>query len=249
MKKKSTSQSAFFNLRVLFGLFVMLTGLFLALFAMANPSPLGPNPATGLPQNQGVTTREEMTLTLAKALDVFQPPACVPGAEMFTDVPASSPFCPYIEEMARRGITGGCAPGLFCPRNFVTREQMAVFVVRATVPEPFHIVGNTGEPAFQNGWTNFGVGVSTGGFYIDPASVVHLKGILNGGTSGTTAFTLPVGYRPSAILVAPGAAGGFGEVQIRIDPDGDVVVFCVGGCAGKFPGLDSISFRVGPGGS
>ena len=34
MKKKSASQSAFFNLRVLIGLFVFLTGVFLALFGM-----------------------------------------------------------------------------------------------------------------------------------------------------------------------------------------------------------------------
>lgn len=38
MKKKSTSQSAFFNLRVLVGLAVTLAGLGLALFAAANPS-------------------------------------------------------------------------------------------------------------------------------------------------------------------------------------------------------------------
>jgi hypothetical protein len=37
MKKKSTSQSAFFNLRVLVGLFIALAGLSLALLATANP--------------------------------------------------------------------------------------------------------------------------------------------------------------------------------------------------------------------
>src|SRR6184192_4344289 len=41
MKKKSTSQSAFFNLRVLIGLFVALAGVSLALLATANPSGLG----------------------------------------------------------------------------------------------------------------------------------------------------------------------------------------------------------------
>jgi hypothetical protein len=40
MKKKSTSQSAFLNLRVLIGLFVALTGVSLALLATANPSGL-----------------------------------------------------------------------------------------------------------------------------------------------------------------------------------------------------------------
>src|SRR5436309_3618961 len=40
MKKKSTSQSAFLNLRVLIGLFVALTGVSLALLATAKPSGL-----------------------------------------------------------------------------------------------------------------------------------------------------------------------------------------------------------------
>jgi hypothetical protein len=76
-----------------------------------------------------------MTLTLAQALGVFQPPACVPGQETFNDVPASSPFCPFIEELARRGITGGCGGGNFCPSDPVTRQQMAVFLVRAQFPD------------------------------------------------------------------------------------------------------------------
>jgi S-layer homology domain len=238
MKKKSTSHSAFLNLRVLFGLCVMLAGVFLALVSLAI------QPVDDARQ----TTRQEMTVALAKALNVFQPPACVPGSEIFSDVPASSIFCPWIEEMARRGITGGCAPGLFCPTDPVRRQEMAVFIVKAVASEPFHIVNTTGEPAFENGWTNIGLGFETAGFYIDPANVVHLKGLLNSGLSGTTAFTLPVGYRPSAIVLAPGSAGGFGVIEIEITPDGFVRPFCQGGCAGKFPGLDSISFRVGSGG-
>jgi S-layer homology domain len=116
-----------FNVRVLFGLCVMLAGVFLALlsFGLAR---------TGLAQ---VTTREQMTLTLAQALGAFQPPACVPGQEMFNDVPASSPFCPFIEELSRRGITGGCGGGNFCPGDPVTRAQMAVFLVKGIFPEPF----------------------------------------------------------------------------------------------------------------
>jgi hypothetical protein len=132
MKKKSASQSAparpslgeggFLNLRVLFGLFVIIAGVFLALLSF------GPA-TTGFAQG---TSREEMALTLAQALGVFQPPACVPGQEMFNDVPASSPFCPFIEELARRGITGGCGGGNYCPGDPVTRQQMAVFLVKAT---------------------------------------------------------------------------------------------------------------------
>ena len=46
-------------------------------------------------------------------------------------MPASSPYCRYIEEMARRGITAGCGGGRFCPGDAVTREQMAVFLTAA----------------------------------------------------------------------------------------------------------------------
>src|SRR6266567_965079 len=127
MKTKSTSQLArrslgeggFFNLRVLIGLFVFLSGVFLTLLSF------GPA-TTGFAQG---TTREQMTLAVGQALSI-NPPACVPGAEMFNDVPASSPFCPYIEELSRRGITGGCGGGNFCPGAPVTRQQMAVFLVK-----------------------------------------------------------------------------------------------------------------------
>ena len=34
---------------------------------------------------------------------------------MFNDVPASSPFCRWIEELARRGVVGGCGGGNYCP--------------------------------------------------------------------------------------------------------------------------------------
>jgi hypothetical protein len=241
MKKKSTSHSAFLNLRVLFGLFVMLAGVFLALVSF------GPA-TTGFAQG---TTRAEMTLALAKALDISQPPACVPGQEMFNDVPASSPFCPFIEELSRRGITGGCGGGNFCPGDPVTRQQMAVFLVKGIFPEPFHIVGTAGEPAFQNGWMNFGGGRATVGFYMDTANVVHLKGALTGGGNSTVAFTLPPGYRPSATLTVPAAdASSVSKVMVlTIDSSGAVKVFCESQCVGSVLGIDAISFRVGPGGA
>jgi hypothetical protein len=167
---------------------------------------------------------------------------------MFSDVPANSIFCPFIEEMARRGITGGCGGGKFCPHDPVLREQMAVFLVKAIFPEPFHIVGTPGEPPFENGWTNFGGGRTTVGFYIDSANVVHLKGSLTGGVGGTTAFTLPAGYRPDATLLLPLSSGSFLIVNATLNPDGTLHPFCSGGCVGSI-GLDGLSFRVGTGGA
>ena len=80
------------------------------------------------------TTREQMAVfvLLAKEAAGYTPPAC--GAPAFADVPAASPFCRWIEELARRGIVAGCGGGNYCPGAPVTREQMAVFVLRTLDP-------------------------------------------------------------------------------------------------------------------
>ena len=56
-----------------------------------------------------------------------------PGSPSFNDVPASHPFFQYIEALKASGITGGCqvSPPLYCPADFVTRGQMAVFLAKA----------------------------------------------------------------------------------------------------------------------
>jgi hypothetical protein len=80
------------------------------------------------------TTREQMApfVLVAREGAGYTPPAC--GVPVFGDVPAASPFCRWIEELARRGVVNGCAPGLYCPTADVTREQMAVFVLRTLDP-------------------------------------------------------------------------------------------------------------------
>lgn len=79
----------------------------------------------------GLTREQLVGLYRSLALAQFQPAACVAGQEMFTDVPATSSFCPWIEELSRRGITTGCTATKYCPGSAVTRAQMAVFVVRS----------------------------------------------------------------------------------------------------------------------
>ncbi len=81
------------------------------------------------------TTREQMAVfvLVAKEPAGFVPPAC--GATpMFSDVPSSSPFCRWIEELARRGVVTGCTASTYCPTAPATREQMAVFVLRTLDP-------------------------------------------------------------------------------------------------------------------
>jgi hypothetical protein len=75
-------------------------------------------------------TRAEAAVFVLRTLDPeLMPPLC--ATPLFEDVPASSPFCPWIEELARRGVVNGCAAGRFCPGAPVLREQMAVVLTQA----------------------------------------------------------------------------------------------------------------------
>ena len=74
-------------------------------------------------------TRQSMAVFLLKMLEgpFYVPPDCDP-ASTFLDVPCTNPFSAWINELARRSITGGCGGGNYCPAQAVTRGQMAVFI-------------------------------------------------------------------------------------------------------------------------
>ena len=76
--------------------------------------------------------RQQMAVFLLKSrlgAGYVPPPA---AGTVFTDVPVSNPFAPWIEDLFNRGITGGCvaSPPQYCPTNPVNRQQMAVFLLR-----------------------------------------------------------------------------------------------------------------------
>ena len=110
--------------------------------------------------------------------------------------------------------------------------------------EPYHVIGEAGEPMFQNGWTN-NPGYATAAFAKDPLGVVHLRGAIDG-SGGTVAFTLPLGYRPADDLIPVGVAGGPTAATVDIQPDGDVSPSCNPSAAcSVVVGLDSITFIAG----
>jgi hypothetical protein len=83
--------------------------------------------------NYGVglgTKRQQMAVFLMKAKHglCYVPPPCV---GTFPDVPCPSTFANWIEALAAEGVTTGCGGGNFCPDNFVTRRQMAVFLLKS----------------------------------------------------------------------------------------------------------------------
>lgn len=96
------------------------------------------------------TTRGAMAVFLLVAHEApgYTPIPCS-GTPTFDDVPTAHPLCPWVEELARRGITSGCDGTHYCPNAPVSREAMAVFVLSTRFPgvippactsDPYHDV-------------------------------------------------------------------------------------------------------------
>ncbi len=85
---------------------------------------------TGIYCPLNTVTRQQMAVFLLKSKNglCYVPPPC---SGVFPDVPCSSGFAPWIEALAAAGITGGCGGGNYCPTNPVTRQQMAVFLLKS----------------------------------------------------------------------------------------------------------------------
>jgi hypothetical protein len=71
-----------------------------------------------------VVSREQMATFLTRALEL------TPSQPNFADV-GTGTHAQDIGAIAAAGITTGCGPGLYCPFDWVTREQMASFLARA----------------------------------------------------------------------------------------------------------------------
>jgi hypothetical protein len=71
------------------------------------------------------TTPRSGTITVAGQTFIVQQ-----GAQ-FLDVPVGAPFYEEIGKLSAAGVTQGCGGGNYCPAPAVTREQMAVFLIRA----------------------------------------------------------------------------------------------------------------------
>ena len=86
---------------------------------------------------QGLVTREQMAAFLVRAVEGEPADNYCGGSSSFSDVSPDVWSCRYIKRLSELNITGGCGGGNYCPQGLVTREQMAVFIVRALEGNPF----------------------------------------------------------------------------------------------------------------
>lgn len=94
-------------------------------------------------------------------------------------------------------------------------------------------------PALENSWAvAFGLAV---GYLKDALGFVHLRGAASGGASGTTAFTLPAGFRPGQqceyVLRVPGST-----TQGWADLSATGALTCYPPSAGVALAFDGITF-------
>lgn len=95
-------------------------------------------------------------------------------------------------------------------------------------------------PTFTNGWSNYSYDYDSAGYYKDKDRV-FLQGVIRGGSVGSSAFTLPTGYRPTKrkmfIVISNNYIG-----RVDILNNGNVYIDSM--CSNSYVSLDNISFRV-----
>jgi hypothetical protein len=116
-----------------------------------------------------------------------------------------------------------------------------------TTFDDWHVIGAAGEPAFQNGWTNYSLAsYPAAAFWKDSAGIVHLRGLV-AGSGLNTIFTLPAGFRSGPNISAGvrvniiGVHAGGAEGRIDLYNSGEVVL---AGGATAYVALADVCFRA-----
>jgi hypothetical protein len=89
----------------------------------------GTNPLRYCPNNNVTRAQMAVFLLVSEHGTGYVPPNAT--GTVFGDVPVGNPYAKWIEQLAAEGITGGCGGGNYCPNTYITRAQMAVFLLVA----------------------------------------------------------------------------------------------------------------------
>jgi hypothetical protein len=121
---------------------------------------------------EDTTTRAQMAVLLGRAIygENFIPPAV--DDPVFDDVPGSHWAAPWIEQLYQDGLTRGCdqEPLRYCPEKNISRDEMAVFLVRVMYgfdynpPAPTGVFADVPETHWAAPWIEqlYQDGITTG---------------------------------------------------------------------------------------
>ena len=128
-----------------------------------------------------------------------------------------------------------------CRWNRLAEDRNYVYTPPDTA---WRYVGQAGQPAFQNGWSNLdGAGGRSARFRKLSNGMVTVQGCVSGGTVGQPIFTLPVGYRPDSPYdhnYVALTAGVHGTIDVLYD--GNIVI----SGSNTWAYLSSLMFFAGP---
>ena len=145
--------------------------------------------------------------------------------DSFTDVPRSYLFYKRVETVLHHGITAGCSTTQYCPNDKVRRDQMGLFLGRATAGGGANIPVNGTVGASPYNCTGGGVSLFTDVTPTDPTcKAIHYiasKNVTGGCGGGGYCVSQNVTRAEMGIFVARGivAPGGGAAVPLTYGPD------------------------------
>jgi hypothetical protein len=169
-----------------------------------------------------IVTRGQMGVFVVRARYGAAATFQYPAEPLFTDVPATHSFYRWIQKMRQVGITLGCAEGLYCPDDVVTRGQMAVFVMRGL----FNLLLDPSTPMIVASWpavvapgqvtsltvtgrnTHFvagtttitaGAGVTLGEIQVVNATTITMKASIAAGAAGARSIVAVTGSEEAVL--------------------------------------------------
>jgi len=181
------------------------------------------------------------------------------GLDITTQVATPSPVTyqdlqsrnAHVNRVAEMTVGGGYA---YSSLNTLSEALRA-----AADPDPWHYVGDVGEPSFQNNWT---AATPVGYRYEAANGRVIFRGRLkagnNGSAFGTQAFTLPgagyysqmpaLDYQPSAEVrlhpIGEQPTVSLHNTVMSVFPTGDVSFFHYSGAKPHFISLEGLAFAI-----
>jgi hypothetical protein len=128
----------------------------------------GVSPLTYCPLDS--VTRTQMAIFILRGIHGSGYIPAEATGTVFSDVSTSTFGAAWIEQFALEGITSGCGSGKFCPDEFVTRAQIAIFLLKGKHGSTYIPPAATGDFA----------DVPIGSFAADWIEQLALEGITSG---------------------------------------------------------------------